>query len=69
MPPKLEHLLALCAGRHGGRLVCTKDLLIEQVAEARSRDYLWIDDDGVGYVFLPWELTTDKDRQREMKVS
>lgn len=69
MPPKLEHLLALCAGKHGGRIVCTKDLHYMQVAEARSRDYMWVDEDGNGFVFLPWELTTEKDRERELKVS
>ena len=60
----LEFLRRCANGNH--RIVSTGDLLELQIREASSEDRMFIDDDtGLGFVLLPWELTTDKDRKRE----
>lgn len=48
-----------------GRIVSTADLNEFQIAEASSNGTLFIDQDGFGFVMLPWQLTTKKDRERE----
>ena len=65
MDPKLEYLLSLCTRSPGGRLVSSKDLIPAQIAEAQGREFFYIDADGNGFAFLPWSLTTQKDRERE----
>lgn len=50
----------------GHRIVSTGDLNEYQIAEARRENKMFVDSDtGLGWVLLPWELTTDKDRERE----
>jgi hypothetical protein len=52
----------------GHRVVSTGDLNEYQIAEARRDNKVFVDPDtGLGWVLLPWELTTDKDRERERK--
>ena len=52
----------------GHRVVSTGDLNEYQIAEARRDGKMFVDEDtGLGWVLLPWELTTDKDREREQK--
>lgn len=48
------------------RIVSTGDLVEMQIAQARSQDTMFVDDEtGLGWVLLPWRLTTNKDLQRE----
>jgi hypothetical protein len=48
------------------RIVSSGDLNVYQIAEARRNDLFFIDEEtALGWALLPWELTTDKDRQRE----
>lgn len=52
----------------GHRIVSTGDLTLFQIAEARKEDRFFVDDkSNLGWVALPWELTTYKDRERETK--
>lgn len=52
----------------GHRVVSTGDLNEYQIAEARRDGKMFVDEDtGLGWVLLPWSLTTDKDREREKK--
>lgn len=62
---KLAVLLNLCITAPGGRLVSTGDLNEHQIAEATTMDRMYVDEGGFGYVFLPWSLTTRRDRLRE----
>lgn len=54
----------MCATGNG-RVVGTADLTEHQLAEARKAGFLHVDEAGLGYVFLPWNFTTSKDRKRE----
>ena len=65
MEPRLAELLKLCSMAPGGRLVSTDELSGMQIDEARKSGLLYVDPAGYGYAFLPWNLTTTKDRQRE----
>lgn len=47
------------------RIVCAVDLREEQIAEAQQCGRYWVGPDGVGWVALPWSITTEKDRFRE----
>jgi hypothetical protein len=47
-----------------GRIVCTGDLTVHQIAEARAEGRMWVDATNLGWVLLPWGLTTAKDRAR-----
>ena len=48
------------------RIVSSGDLTALQIAEARSSNRFYVDEDtGLGFVLLPWSLTTKKDRDRE----
>lgn len=49
----------------GGRVVSSNDLNMWQWSEAQSKGNSWISPCGFGWAILPWELTTDKDRNRE----
>ncbi len=54
----------------GHRIVSTGDLILFQIAEARKEGRIFIDNEtGLGWVALPWELTTAKDKQRESDLS
>lgn len=48
----------------GYRIVSTGDLTEFQIAEAKRYGQLFVDSDSLGYVALPWELTTAKDEAR-----
>lgn len=51
---------------HGdGRIVSTGDLLNLQIAEARANSTMHVLEGGLGFVILPWNLSTPKDRERE----
>lgn len=51
---------------NGHRIVSTGDLNEWQIAEAMREKKMFVDSEsGLGFVLLPWELTTDKDRERE----
>lgn len=58
------HFLARAA-REGGRVVSSNDLNKYQIAEAQTKGNWWVSNDGLGWAILPWDLTTDKDRDRE----
>ena len=58
---KLKELLNRVAEGEG-RLVSTGDLTELQVGEARSRDLMYVDDGGLGWVMLPWEVTCSRHR-------
>jgi len=51
----------------GGRVVSSNDLNEWQLSEARVLGNFWVSAEGFGWAILPWELTTDKDRDRERK--
>lgn len=54
----------------GHRIVSTGDLTEFQISEARIEDRLYVEPgEGLclGWVALPWELTTSQDREREKK--
>lgn len=55
------------AAASNGRIVGTGDLLPLQVAEAREEDMIFILPDGQGFAIVPWDISTPKDRQREMR--
>mgnify|MGYP000079537801 CR=1 FL=1 len=49
-----------------GRIVSTNDLTELQISEAMARNNIYIDPGtGLGWAFLSWDLTTEKDRKRE----
>lgn len=51
-----------------GRIVCTGDLTEMQIVEARRENRMYVDPDGIGYVLLPWSLSTRKDKEREARL-
>jgi len=52
-----------------GRIVSSGDLCELAISEAQAKGFFFVDDEGFGFAFLPWELTTDKDRERETSFS
>jgi hypothetical protein len=53
---------------NGHRIVSSGDLTTLQIAEAQARKLWYVEPGGgFGWALLPWELTTDKDRQRERR--
>ena len=62
----IEFLRECSTGKY--RIVSSGDLHRFQIAEAQACNRFYIDEEtGYGWALLPWELTTDKDRQRECK--
>lgn len=52
----------------GHRIVSTGDLSLMQIAEAKKENRFFVDEESsLGWVALPWELTTHNDRDRETK--
>ena len=49
----------------GGRVVSSNDLNKWQLSESQANGKWWVSSEGFGWAILPWELTTDKDRDRE----
>jgi len=64
---ELRDLVMMTADANdGGRIVNTGDLCHQQISEATADGRIWIDPaTGYGFVMLPWNLTTDEDRERE----
>ena len=53
---------------NGYRIVSTGDLTEFQILEAQSEKRIYVEPNGgLGWVALPWDLTTTKDRDREKK--
>ncbi|MDN5630029.1 MAG: hypothetical protein L0G38_10825 [Lactococcus sp.] len=53
---------------NGHRIVSTGDLTEFQISEAQVENRMFVDEvSHLGWVALPWELTTSKDREREQK--
>lgn len=63
-----DDILTRCASG-SFRIVCTGDLTEFQIAEARAEGRMYVDLNGFGYVLLPWNLTTTKDKEREKALS
>jgi hypothetical protein len=59
-----DELLMLAAS--GGRVVCSGDLTEFQIAHAQANGPWYVNESGFGFTVLPWNLTTDKDRMREV---
>lgn len=51
------------------RIVCTGDLTEFQIADARVDDRMWVDDAGIGFVLLSFDLSTPKDKAREQRLA
>lgn len=51
------------------RIVCTGDLTEFQIAEARVENRMWVNDDGIGFVLLSFDLSTPKDKAREQRLA
>ena len=52
------------------RIISTGDLTEFQISNARCEDRLYVDPNGgLGWVALPWDLTTTKDKQRELNYA
>ena len=50
------------------RLVSSGDLTTHQISEAQANGTFWVDEPtGLGFALVPWELTTNKDRARELE--
>jgi hypothetical protein len=64
----LEFLYRAADGKH--RIVSTGDLHEMQIAEARTEGRMFVEPGGgLGWVLLPWELTTSKDKEREQRLA
>ena len=60
----LEFLRRAAEGNH--RIVSSGDLHEMQISEAQANNLFFVDDEtGLGWALVPWELTTEKDRNRE----
>lgn len=57
------------AAKMNCRIVCSCDLTLNQIAEARVFDRFFVDEWGFGYALMPWELTTTKDEERLIRVA
>jgi len=64
----IEFLKRAADGKH--RIVCTGDLNDFQIAEARVENRMYVEPGGgLGWVLLPWELSTRKDKEREQRLA
>lgn len=61
-----EELLEVCTSGKG-RIVCSGDLTEGQIVEARKHGCFYANEAGLGFAFLPWELSTKKDAAREQE--
>lgn len=54
----------------GHRIVSTGDLTNFQISNAQVEDRIYVEPNGgLGWVALPWDLTTAKDKQREAMLN
>ena len=54
----------------GHRIVSTGDLTDFQISNAQVEDRMYVEPNGgLGWVALPWDLTTTKDKQREAMLN
>lgn len=60
----MKRLLDACADGIG-RIVCTGDLTELQIAEARKDHRMYVDENGYGFVLLPWTCATARDLERD----
>lgn len=51
--PRSDAAALLARLRSGGRIVSTAALTVEEIAAARADGRMWVDDENVGYVWLP----------------
>jgi hypothetical protein len=63
MPDSALQFLKRCG--QDGRIVSSGDLTTMQIAEFQSQNRFFVDENGMGYALVPWDLTTMKDRKRE----
>ncbi len=61
----IHELISLCNGNPRGRIVSTGDLLQCQIDEAAANSRMFVDHDGLGWCFIPWSISTTKDKERE----
>ena len=62
----IEFLRKCATGEY--RIVSSGDLNHYQIVEAQSRHLFFVDEEtAFGWALLPWDLTTDKDRNREQE--
>lgn len=57
--------LLLLSVQIGGRVVSSNDLNQFQISESQAAGRWYVDQNGFGWAVLPWDLTTDRDRNRE----
>ena len=62
---ELRQLLSMCGQSPGGRIVSSQELSEIQIGDAQLHNRFYVDPDGFGFAFVPWNLTTTKDRKRE----
>lgn len=54
------------ASTENARIVSSNDLHEIVIAEAQANNRFWVDPEtGYGWALIPWELSTQKDRQRK----
>lgn len=54
----------------GHRIVSSGDLTDFQISNAQVEDRMYVEPNGgLGWVALPWDLTTTKDKQREVMLT
>lgn len=63
----IGELLACCANGEG-RIVSTGDLTEIQIADARKYGRIVVDNEGFGYVLLPWVCACCKDLMRDAPI-
>ncbi len=56
------------AASENSRIVSTNDLLDIQIAQARQDGRMLVLQDGLGFVLLPFEISTPKDKSRETSL-
>ena len=53
----------------GHRIVSTGDLTDFQISNAKAENRFYVEPNGgLGWVALPWDLSTPKDKDREIKL-
>lgn len=66
MKTAIEFLRHAASDTNPCRIVSTNDLDVFQIGEARAQKRMFVDEEtGLGWVMLPWDLTTGRDRKRE----
>ncbi len=50
-----------------GRIVCSSDLTTLQIVCAQKEYRMYVDENALGWVLLPWDCATIRDLQREIR--